>query len=121
MVLQAVVGGYLIGFAMYVRHYEWVAAQLLFCILTPLYFQAVVQIKEAVSNPFRNDVNDFSWKVLHTRLTNECTAFYEAGACPPHAADTDGQGPAKLPAQFVVRQVSTPSLGVRGPGGPARV
>lgn len=73
-----------------------------FCLL--LSFQ--MQIKEHISNPFRDDITDYSFKMFHARLQNECSAFFKCAMDPPYTTVEDPE-PAVLPPQFIERQVNT--------------
>ena len=65
-----------------------------------------MEIKEHISNPFRDDITDYSFKMFHARLRNECTAFFKCAMNPPYTTAEEPE-PAVLPSQFLERQVNT--------------
>ena len=72
----------------------------------------ILEIKEHISNPFRDDITDYSFKMSHARLQNECMAFFKCAMDPPYTNDEDPD-PAVLPPQvsfvsyFVLSSVSS--------------
>ncbi len=64
------------------------------------------RIAEHISNPFRDDITDYSFKMFHARLRNECMAFFKCASDPPYTTEEDPE-PAVLPPQFIERQVNT--------------
>ena len=72
----------------------------------------ILEIKEHISNPFRDDITDYSFKMFHARLQNECMAFFKCAMDPPYTNDEDPD-PAVLPPQvsfvwyFVLSSVSS--------------
>ena len=74
--------------------------------VSPIVYQGLLEIKERISNPFRNDIQDYSFKMFHARLRNECTGFFKCAMTPPYCTKEDPE-PARLPPQFIERQVNT--------------
>ena len=72
----------------------------------PVLYQGVIDIKERISNPFRDGYTDYSFKVFRSRLANECQAFFDAGLYPPYVP-RERKAAAVLPPQFIERQISS--------------
>ena len=80
--------------------------QIIVMTLGSAFYQGLVDIKEHISNPFRDDITDYSFKMFHARLQNECSAFFKCAMDPPYTTAEDPE-PAVLPPQFIERQVNT--------------
>ena len=74
--------------------------------VSPIVYQGLLELKERVSNPFRNNMQDYSLKMFHARLRNECTGFFKCAMEPPYTTPEDPE-PSRLPPQFIERQVNT--------------
>ena len=80
--------------------------QIIVMTLGSAFYQGLVDIKEHISNPFRDDITDYSFKMFHARLQRECQSFFKAAMEPPYTSP-EHPLPAVLPPQFLERQVNT--------------
>jgi hypothetical protein len=106
MVMLGVEAGISVGSSFHHTNYSDVISKALILTLSPILYQGILEIKEHISNPFRDDITDYSFKMFHARLRNECTAFFNCAMNPPYAT-VDEPEPAVLPPQFLERQVNT--------------
>ena len=74
--------------------------------IMPVLYQGILDIKETITNPFRDGYTDYSFKVFRSRLANECQAFFDAGLYPPYVP-VERKTAAVLPPQFLERQISS--------------
>lgn len=70
----AVESGFSAGVAISIGKYEHLAPPITFLIVLPLIYQGLIDIKEHISNPFRDDSTDYCFKVS-TDLDTCCVAF----------------------------------------------
>mmetsp|Transcript_12517 Transcript_12517/g.31787 ORF Transcript_12517/g.31787 Transcript_12517/m.31787 type:complete len:211 (+) Transcript_12517:1-633(+) len=108
MIILALEAGVAFGTSMHsdTSNYPDVISKAFILTLAPILYQGLLEIKEHISNPFRDDITDYSFKMFHARLQNECTAFFKCAMNPPYT-DQDNPDPAVLPPQFIERQVNT--------------
>lgn len=97
----AVESGFSAGVAISIGKYEHLAPPITFLIVLPLIYQGLIDIKEHISNPFRDDSTDYCFKMFHARITSECRDFFKAGSNPPYGR------PAVLPPQLLERQITS--------------
>ena len=102
--MAAVQAGYISAVAFIFRYDYWAYEQIVMMTVMTIFYQGLINIKEHISNPFRDGSTDFSWKMFHTRVHNECKAFFGAGRSPPYT-NHERPNPAVLPPQLIVRQV----------------
>ena len=69
----------------------------------------MIDIKEHITNPFRDNPTDFSEMIQAARSINTCRAFFKAGQHPPYA-HKNRTNPAALPPQLIVRQIISSRL-----------
>jgi hypothetical protein len=106
MVAQALEAGVILGVGLEIGDYTKLVPKLILLTLSSAMYQGLLQIKETISNPFRDDATDYSFKMFHARLQHECESFFKAGMSPPYATPSNPL-PAVLPPQFLERQVNT--------------
>jgi len=109
LIIQAVVAGYIFSLAVYTSYYYWMATQLVYLIVWTIFHQAMIDIKEHITNPFRDNPTDFSEMIQAARAINTNRAFFNAGKHPPYAHKTK-TNPAALPPQLIVRQIISSRL-----------
>jgi len=102
--MAAVQAGYITAVAFIFQYDYWAYEQIIMMTVMTIFYQGLINIKEHISNPFRDGSTDFSWKMFHTRVHNECKAFFAAGRSPPYT-HSERPKPAVLPPQLIVRQV----------------
>ena len=85
-------------------------------IITILFYQGILQVKEHINNPFLDQKCDFPWQLFHARLVRKCVALYEAGSQPPYVVPPGSDGdvpkgmrrkPAQMPPQLPTVQISS--------------
>ena len=108
MAILAIEAGVSFGAALHpsTMNYADVISKAFILTLAPILYQGLLDIKEHISNPFRDDITDYSFKMFHARLRNECTSFFACATNPPYCTEEEPH-PAVLPPQFIERQVNT--------------
>jgi len=106
MIILSVEAGVTFGSSLHHANYSDVISKCFILTIAPILYQGILEIKEHISNPFRDDITDYSFKMFHARLQNECMAFFKCAMDPPYTNDEDPD-PAVLPPQFIERQVNT--------------
>ena len=106
MVILSIEAGVTFGSSFHHTNYADVISKCFILTIAPILYQGLLEIKEHISNPFRDDITDYSFKMFHARLRNECMAFFKCAMDPPYTT-TDDPEPAVLPPQFIERQVNT--------------
>ncbi|WZN63002.1 bestrophin [Chloropicon roscoffensis] len=106
MIILSVEAGVTFGSSLHHTNYADVISKCFILTIAPILYQGLLEIKEHISNPFRDDITDYSFKMFHARLQNECSAFFKCAMDPPYTTAEDPE-PAVLPPQFIERQVNT--------------
>jgi hypothetical protein len=106
--VHAVVAGYILGLAYITGYYYWGAVQVAYLIIWTIFHQGLIQIKEHISNPFRDNRSDFSGQMLTARSVNQSSNFFAAASAPPYGKA------AALPPQLIVRQMFGGRMKPRG-------
>lgn len=104
LLIQAIVAGYLFNLSVWTGYYYWMATQAVYLIVWTIFHQAMIDIKEHITNPFRDNPCDFSEMIQSARTINQCRAFFKAGKHPPYTVKHK-TNPAALPPQLIVRQI----------------
>lgn len=107
--ITAIQAGYITAISVIFHYSYWAVTQIIMLTVLTVFHQGLIDIKEHISNPFRKNSTDFSWKIFHSRLCNECKAIFDAGAAPPYTKP-ERPKPAVLPAQLIVRQIISSRL-----------
>jgi len=117
LVIQALVAGYIFNLSVWTGYYYWMATQAVYLIVWTIFHQAMIDIKEHITNPFRENPCDFSEMIQSARTLNSCRAFFKAGKHPPYTTKAQ-TNPAALPPQLIVRQIISSRLKSRRPHAP---
>ena len=118
LLIQAMVAGYIFNLSLWTGYYYWTATQIVYLIVWTLFHQAMIDIKEHITNPFRDNPCDFAEMIQAARAINTNRAFFNAGKHPPYTRagrekGEKGEGevnPAALPPQLIVRQIISTRL-----------
>lgn len=114
--VSACITGYVSAIAIITRYYWYVAVCFAQLIITILFYQGILQVKEHINNPFLDQKCDFPWQLFHARLVRQCVALYEAGSQPPYVVPPGSDGdvpkdmrrkPAQMPPQLPTVQISS--------------
>ena len=106
--VHSVVAGYILGLAYITGYFYWGAVQVSYLIIWTLFHQGLIQIKEHISNPFRDNRSDFSGQMLTARSVNQSSNLFAAASAPPYGKA------AALPPQLIVRQMFGGRMRPRG-------
>jgi hypothetical protein len=104
LIIQALVAGYIFNMSLWTGYYYWMCTQIVYLLIWTIFHQAMIDIKEHITNPFRDNPCDFSEMIQSARSLNTCRAFFKAGKHPPYA-HKNHTNPAALPPQLIVRQI----------------
>ena len=96
------------GLAYITGYFYWGAVQVSYLIIWTLFHQGLIQIKEHISNPFRDNRSDFSGQMLTARSVNQSSNLFAAASAPPYGKA------AALPPQLIVRQMFGGRMRPRG-------
>jgi len=109
LIIQALVAGYIFTLSVWTGYYYWACTQVVYLVVWTIFHQAMIDIKEHITNPFRDNPTDFSEMIQSARSINTCRAFFKAGKHPPYAHKSK-TNPAALPPQLIVRQIISSRL-----------
>ena len=109
LIIQALCSGYIFNLSLWTGYYYWMCTQLVYLVIWTIFHQAMIDIKEHITNPFRDNPCDFSEMIQAARSLNTCRAFFKAGKHPPYA-HKHKTNPAALPPQLIVRQIISSRL-----------
>lgn len=99
----AIIAGYLMCLAYLTGYWYQGCVQFTYLIIWTVFHMGLINIKEHIANPFRDNPCDFSSQMFTARTCNQSSAFHDAASNPPY---TEGlHRAAALPPQLIVRQL----------------
>jgi len=119
--VHSIIAGYIFALSFFTSYWYQAAVQLAYLVIWSIFHMGLINIREHIANPFRDNPCDFSSAMLTARSLNHSKAFFEAGTHPPYTYDKEGNGThraAALPPQLIVRQLYGGRMKPRAPHTP---